>query len=82
MASPVGPDLAPGMVALEEHVMQPEASSIFSKYPAFQKNHHAMDFLCNGLRPIIDGKIKPDQLKMLLEIEMHAMEEEHEKPGQ
>src|SRR5580704_2810694 len=69
-----------GMVALEEHVMNPEASSIFSKYPAFQKNHHAMDFLCNGLRPIIDGKIKPDQLKMLLESELAAMEEEHEKP--
>jgi chemotaxis protein MotA len=69
-----------GMVALEEHVMNPESSSIFSKYPSFQKNHHAMDFLCNGLRPIIDGKIKPDQLKLLLEIELNAMEEEHEKP--
>jgi len=69
-----------GMVALEEHVMSPESSSIFSKYPTFQKNHHAMHFLCNGLRPIIDGKIKPDQLKLLLEIEVDAMEEEHEKP--
>ena len=69
-----------GMVALEEHVMNPESSSIFSKYPSFQKNHHAMDFLCNGLRPIIDGKIKPDQLKLLLEIELGAMEEEEEKP--
>jgi chemotaxis protein MotA len=69
-----------GMVALEEHVMNPATSSIFSKYPSFQKNHHAMDFLCNGLRPIIDGKIKPDQLKLLLEIELGAMEEEHEKP--
>lgn len=69
-----------GMVALEEHVMNPEASAIFSKYPTFQKNHHAIDFLCNGLRPIIDGKIKPDQLKLLLEIELDAMEEEHEKP--
>ena len=39
-----------------------------------------MEFLCNGLRPIIDGKIKPDQLKLLLEIEMDAMEEEHDKP--
>src|SRR3984885_3546768 len=39
-----------------------------------------MNFLCNGLRPIIDGKIKPDQLKLLLEIEVDAMEEEHEKP--
>jgi chemotaxis protein MotA len=39
-----------------------------------------MDFLCSGLRPIIDGKIKPDQLKLLLEIELNALEEEHEKP--
>jgi chemotaxis protein MotA len=69
-----------GMVALEEHVMDPDTSSIFSKYPTFQKNHHAIQFLCNGLRPIIDGKIKPDQLKLLLEIELNAMEEEHEKP--
>ena len=69
-----------GMVALEEHVMNPESSAIFSKYPSFQKNQHAMEFLCNGLRPIIDGKIKPDQLKLLLEIELDAMEEEHEKP--
>ncbi len=69
-----------GMVALEEHVMNPETSAIFSKYPSFQKNHHAVHFLCNGLRPIIDGKIKPDQLKLLLEIEVDAMEEEHEKP--
>jgi chemotaxis protein MotA len=69
-----------GMVALEEHVMSPESSTIFSKYPSFQKNHHALHFLCNGLRPIIDGKIKPDQLKLLLEIEVDAMAEEHEKP--
>jgi chemotaxis protein MotA len=69
-----------GMVALEEHVMSPETSSIFTKYPSFQKNHHALHFLCSGLRPIIDGKIKPDQLKLLLEIEVEAMEQEHEKP--
>jgi chemotaxis protein MotA len=69
-----------GMVALEEHIMNPETSTIFSKYPAFQKNKHAMEFLCNGLRPIIDGKIKPDHLKLLLEIELEAMEAEHDRP--
>jgi chemotaxis protein MotA len=69
-----------GMVALEEHVLSPESSTIFTKYPTFQKNHHAINFLCNGLRPIIDGKIKPEQLKLLLEIEMDAMEQEHDKP--
>ena len=69
-----------GMVALEEHVSDPEKSSIFTKYPNFVKNHHAIEFLCNGLRPIIDGKAKPEQLKMLLEIELEAMEDEHHKP--
>jgi chemotaxis protein MotA len=69
-----------GMVALEEHVMNPETSSIFTKYPAFLKNHHAVALLCGGLRPIIDGKVKPDQLKLLLEIELDAMDDEHHKP--
>lgn len=69
-----------GMIALEEHVMTPESSSIFTKYPTFLKNHHALEFLCSGLRPIIDGKVKPDQLKMLLEIELEAQEDEHHKP--
>ena len=48
-----------GMIALEEHVMTPESSSIFKKYPGVLKNKHAIEFLCGGLRPIIDGKIKP-----------------------
>lgn len=69
-----------GMIALEEHVMSPTTSSIFQKYPTFLKNQHAIEFLCSGLRPIIDGKIKPDQLKLLLEIELDAMEEEDERP--
>ena len=69
-----------GMIALEEHVMNPEASSIFSKYPSFINNHHAVAFLCGGLKPIIDGKIKPDQLKMLLDTEIRTVEEESHSP--
>lgn len=69
-----------GMIALEEHVNDPSASSIFSKYPSLLKNHHSMEFLCGGLRPIIDGKIKPDQLKMLLDVELKAMDHDHHKP--
>lgn len=69
-----------GMVALEEHVLNPDSSSIFKKYPAFRRNKEAVEFLCNSLRPIIDGKIKPDQLKVLLDIEIAAREQEHEMP--
>ncbi|HXI50105.1 MAG TPA: MotA/TolQ/ExbB proton channel family protein, partial [Candidatus Saccharimonadales bacterium] len=69
-----------GMIALEEHVTNPGGSTIFNKYPSISKNHHALHFLCSGLRPIIDGKVKPDQLKTLMEIELEAMEEEHHQP--
>jgi chemotaxis protein MotA len=69
-----------GMIALEEHVTNPADSSIFQKYPGFTKNHHALEFLCGGLRPIIDGKIKPEQLKVLMETEMETVENEHHAP--
>src|SRR6185312_5846335 len=69
-----------GMIALEEHVMEPKNSSIFKKYPLFSGNHHAVEFLCGSLRPIIDGKIKPDQLRLLLDVEISRMEEDHHAP--
>jgi chemotaxis protein MotA len=69
-----------GMIALEEHVMNPKGSAILQKYPGFLQNHHAVTFLCNGLKPVIDGKIKPDQLKVLMESEMESMENEHHAP--
>jgi chemotaxis protein MotA len=69
-----------GMIALEEHVMNPQTSAIFTKYPSFVKNERAVLLLCDGLRPIIDGKVKPDQLRMLLETEIETMEDEHHKP--
>lgn len=69
-----------GMIALEEHVTNPGGSAIFNKYPSISTNHHALRFLCSGLRPIIDGKVKPDQLKALMEIELETMESEHHQP--
>jgi chemotaxis protein MotA len=69
-----------GMIALEEHVLEPQNSSIFKKHPVFSGNKHAVQFLCGALRPIIDGKIKPDQLRLLLDAELGRMEIEHEAP--
>jgi chemotaxis protein MotA len=69
-----------GMIALEEHVSNPAASTIISKYPSLANNHHALDFLVNALRPIVDGRVKPDQLKMLLDTELHTLGEEHHAP--
>lgn len=70
-----------GMVALEGHVSSPESSSILTKYPAFFGNKEAVKFLCGSLRPVVDGKVKPDQLKTLLDAELSGMEEEHHAPA-
>lgn len=61
-----------GLLALDEHVSAPESSSIFQNYPKFLGSEDKVTFLCSALRPIIDGKIKPDQLEPLLKAEIDA----------
>lgn len=69
-----------GLIALEEHVMNPKDSAIFKRYPAFVQNPEHMEFLLNGLRPVIDGKIKPDQLEDLMTAELESKSEEADHP--
>lgn len=69
-----------GMTAVEEHIMDPYSSPLFTKYPSFLRNKQAVELLTGGLRPIVDGKVKPDQLKMLMDIELDAIEDELSKP--
>ncbi|MFZ1054538.1 MAG: flagellar motor stator protein MotA [Opitutaceae bacterium] len=69
-----------GLIALEEHVMEPTKSSIFQKYPSLLNHPERLSFLCNSLKPIIDGKIKPDQLESLMNAEIESKEQEAEHP--
>ena len=69
-----------GLIALEEHVMDPQKSSLFQKYPSLLNHHERLAFLCNGLKPVIDGKIKPDQLEDLMNAELTAKREEADHP--
>jgi len=69
-----------GLIALDEHVMDPNASAIFQRYPSLLKHPDRLQFLCNGLKPVIDGKIKPDQLEHLMDAELDAKTEEADQP--
>jgi chemotaxis protein MotA len=69
-----------GLIALEEHVMDPKKSSIFQRYPSVLGHPERLQFLCNGLKPVIDGKIKPDQLEDLMDAELSAKQEEAGHP--
>jgi chemotaxis protein MotA len=69
-----------GLIALEEHIMDPKKSSLFQKYPSVLNHHERIEFLCNGLKPVVDGKIKPDQLEELMAAELNAKSAEAEHP--
>ena len=69
-----------GLIALEEHVMDPANSALFKKYPSLLEHPERLQFLCNGLKPVIDGKIKPDQLESLMHAELEAKSEEADQP--
>jgi chemotaxis protein MotA len=69
-----------GLIALEGHILEPEKSTIFTKYNSFIHQPERVEFLCNGLRPVVDGKIKPDQLEALLEVELDAKATEADEP--
>lgn len=68
-----------GLIALEKHVEEPKSSSIFSKYPTFLENHHAVTFLCDTLKVLLSGGIPPHDLEELMEIDLESLhKEEHE----
>lgn len=69
-----------GLIALEEHIMDPKQSAIFRRYPSVLNNPARLEFLCNGLKPVIDGKIKPDQLESLMQAELEAKSSEAHHP--
>jgi chemotaxis protein MotA len=65
-----------GAVALDEHVNDVEKSSIFSKYPSFLKNHHAVEFFRDALKQIVNGTASAEELDVLLDTELDTHHEE------
>jgi len=65
-----------GFIALDADVSDPEASPIFSKYAGLLKNHHALSFLCDSLRLLVDGSVTPGQLEEMMDAEMETHHEE------
>ena len=69
-----------GMVKLEEDVENPAKSQVFSKYPNFLANHHAVDFVCDTLRMAISGSVLPFDLDQMMEMDMEVHHHAAEKP--
>jgi chemotaxis protein MotA len=65
-----------GLVSIEADVDNPHESKIFSNYPKFLKNHHAVDLVADTLRTVMTTSIAPHELEALLDTELEAHHEE------
>ena len=61
-----------GMIAIEGDIEEPEQSAIFSKYPAFLKDHHGTAFVCDTMRMAVTGGVKPFDLDQMMELDLEV----------
>ena len=69
-----------GLVALESDVEEPDKSPVLSKYPAFIKDHHTRDFVCDTMRMAVSGGIEPFDMDLLLELDMEVQHHDANQP--
>ena len=65
-----------GMIALEQHIENPEQSAIFSQYPKITHDHFAVEFICDTLRMVTMSFEDPHQVEDVMEklLEKHHHE--------
>jgi chemotaxis protein MotA len=70
-----------GMLAIESHIDDPHASSLFTQYPRILADHHMTDFMTDCLRLMIGGNLDPHELESLLETELETHHHEASEPA-
>lgn len=66
-----------GLLSIEEDVNEPASSSIFTNYPKFLANHHAVEFFCDAMKMLVNGAAQPEELEIALETELETHHEEN-----
>jgi chemotaxis protein MotA len=61
-----------GDLALESHVERPDDSSIFSRFPGFNADHHTREFLCDYLRLLTLGTNNAHEVESIIDAEIEA----------
>lgn len=70
-----------GLRALDEHVENPQTSSIFLAYPLVLEHDALVTFVCDNLRLMSMGKLNAHDFDSLLEQEIYTIEQQKLKPS-
>jgi chemotaxis protein MotA len=69
-----------GLMALETDSDAPDKSPVFSKYPKFLKDHHALAFVCDTIRMASGGGVEPFDVDQMMELDMDVHHHEAAQP--
>jgi chemotaxis protein MotA len=69
-----------GLMALEADSDAPDKSPVFSKYPKFLKDHHALAFVCDTIRMAAGGGVEPFDVDQMMELDMDVHHHDSSQP--
>lgn len=70
-----------GLMAIEADIENPEASTLFSKYPDVVADHHVVEFLTDYLRMMVGGNLNAFEIEALMDAEMETHHHEAQTPS-
>jgi chemotaxis protein MotA len=68
-----------GALGLEQHIEDPENSTLFNAFPTFAANHHAVEFVCDYMRMVTMGADNIHEIDNLMEQELETHHQEQER---
>jgi chemotaxis protein MotA len=68
-----------GLLSLESHIEDPHNSPIFTRFPTFAKDHHAVEFMCDYLRMVTLGTNVVHEMETLMDQELETHHQEQER---
>jgi chemotaxis protein MotA len=66
-----------GALALEQHVENPNESTLFQRFPKFYADHHAVVFVCDYLRLLTLGTDNHHEMETLMDEDIETHHQEH-----
>ena len=70
---------AKGILALEPHIENPHESTLFSRFPKFAADHHAVEFVCDYMRMVTLGTNNVHEMEALMDEELETHHQERER---
>jgi chemotaxis protein MotA len=69
-----------GNLAIEQDIEVPQDSKLFAEFPAFLKDHHTRDFVCDTLRMMVTGGVEAFDIDQMMELDMEVQHHDARQP--